>query len=156
MGGPTPKRDAERRRANKPPVDTAEIHVNHRVAPPPADDDWHPIAAGWYTSLTRSAVSQFYDESDWHTAWVLSEELSREFKPQVIGTHPETGKAVWAKVPMKAATLAAFLKGCSALLATEGDRRRARIETVKAFGNDEAAEAAGVPNLHDRRQRLTG
>jgi len=74
----------------------------------------------------------FYEPSDWAWAWIVAESISRDLKPQVVGIVEETGEVVRAIIPMKGASLAAYLKAMTALLATEGDRRRANMELERA------------------------
>ncbi len=84
------------------------------------------MALGWYRSLALSGQSWWYQASDWATAVVLAEEMDRCLKPQVVGIDKE-GNVVRAERPM-GTSLAAILKGAASLMATEGDRRRLRIE----------------------------
>ncbi|MGL4300279.1 MAG: hypothetical protein ACRCW4_14520 [Candidatus Neomicrothrix subdominans] len=102
---------------------------------PAADDGWHPVARIWYDSLGRSGQSQFYTSSDWATAYLLAESMSRELHPQpiVVGRGPDAVIEMHA-VPPKGASLAAWLKGMAALMTTEGERRRARLELERAAG----------------------
>lgn len=99
------------------------------VVIPPPDESWHPVARMWFDSLARSGQSQFYTSSDWATAYLLAESMSRELQPQpmLIGKGPD---AHWEMVarPPTGASLAAWLKGMAALMTTEGERRRARLE----------------------------
>ena len=126
--GPVPKRDAERRRQNKPETPTDTVNVVGFVAIPPANSRWHPVARHIYESLQSSGQSKFYEASDWAAAYLLAESLSRDLKPQVVGEDALTGKMFRACVPLKGASLAAYLKGFAALGVTEGDRRRMGIE----------------------------
>ena len=73
------------------------------------------------------------------TAAVVAETMSRD----LLGGEP-----------VKAASIAAFLKGCTALLATDGDRRRAALELQRGPVVDE--EAGHVEHLTDARLRLAG
>ena len=154
-GGPPPKRASERRRRNKPdfPITTAP-GAPHVEVPEP-DPDWHPVARRWYESLAASGQSQFYEPSDWATAYLLAESISRDLKPQVVGLHPETGKPVRAAIPMKGASLAAYLRGMTSLMVTEGDRRRARLELERP-GAVEKDTPAGVTALDEYRKALGG
>jgi hypothetical protein len=126
--GPIPKRDAERRRQNKPDVPTDTVRMIGRVRVPAADKTWHPIATRLYRSLRKSGQAKFLEPSDWAIAYLLAESLSRDLNEQVVGISEKTGEAVWATIPLKGASLAAYLKAFSALGMTEGDRRRMRIE----------------------------
>lgn len=144
--GPPPKRSSQRRRTNSPPSKKAPTTAKPRR--PSADRSWHPAAKRWYQSLARSGQSSFYEPSDWSTAWAMAESLSREMKPQPLVVGDEVRMV---ELPIKAATLTAFLKGATALLATEGDRRRAALELQRP----EAQEADGdVSWIDDARHRL--
>ncbi len=124
--GPVPKRDDQRRRNNPPAGGPAEKGEHIDCEPPPAKASWHPVAKGWYESLAVSGQSWWYQASDWATAYLLAEEMDRHLKPQVFMVTKE-GVPLKAHRPMGPA-LAAILKGATNLMATEGDRRRLRIE----------------------------
>lgn len=113
MPGPVPKRSDQRRRRNKPAG--GEITRARAAAPaaaPKADPDWHPIARGWFEALGESGQSQYYEPSDWATARVWAELLSRQL---------ESGRP-------SAQMIASWSSGATELLTTEGARRRARME----------------------------
>lgn len=115
--GPIPKRDAERRRRNKPETPTKTVHVTGAVRVPAADRAWHPIAKRWYQSLKKSGQARFYEPSDWMTARYTAELMSRLLNQ---GERPS-------------AQLVASLNSLmSSLLVTEGDRRRVRMEIERA------------------------
>lgn len=152
--GPVPKRSTQRRRTNKESVpETAPAAAV--VTVPEPDENWHPTAALWFASLKESGQSRFYESSDWALAFVIAESISRDLKPQVVGIHEETGDVVRAVIPMKGASLSAYLKAMGSLLVTEGDRRRAGLELQRpqvssGEGSTEVAE------LDDYRRRLAG
>ncbi|MEX2408861.1 MAG: hypothetical protein WD489_07120 [Rhodovibrionaceae bacterium] len=104
--------------------------------------------------MKKSGQSRFYEESDWATAYLLAEAISRELKPQPIG-NTEDGEVVYASLPPKGASLAAWLKAMSSLLVTEGDRRRARLE-LQAPSEVDPQEEAAVADLDEYRKRLGG
>lgn len=154
-GGPTPKRSdrrlghtskASRERASK-------AAAASKVSVPRADPEWHPVAKQLYESLKKSGQAQFFEASDWGTAWLLAESISRELSPQpmVVGKG-EHAQIEMVELPPKGASLAAWLKGLSSLLATEGDRRRLRLELERPKTGKEG-EAAGVSWLDDARRR---
>jgi hypothetical protein len=165
MPGPIPKRDEERRRRNEPaggPADKVEMtkvdlakRIANEVEIPAADRDWHPVARLWYESLASSGQSVFYEPSDWALAMLLAESLSRDLKPQSIGI-TEDGDVIRAAVPFKGTSLSAYLKGMNALMVTEGDRRRLRIELqrAKALGGDESSPT--VASIAEQRARRLG
>lgn len=149
--GPTPKRSEQRRRRNVPETgEPAKAPAAAEVERPVADPGWHPVAAAWFGSLAGSGQSAFYEPSDWATAVVLAEAMSRELSPQpmVVGDVVEM-----VTLPPKAASVAAWLKGMTALLATEGDRRRVAVELQRAR-KGEGEEAGDVAWLDDARSRL--
>lgn len=149
--GPIPKRDAERRRTNKPEIPLASVVVTGPVPVPPAGKGWHPVALQLYDSLPASAQSCFYEASDWATAWLLCESLSRDLKLQVVGT-TQSGRVVRAHLPLKGASLASYLKGFASLGMTEGDRRRMSIEIDRR----KVKKPAVVRKLADYRDPFAG
>lgn len=146
--GPVPKRSDQRRRANKPATPSGTISKAPAaavVAAPEIDDEWHPVAKRWYTSLAESGQSRFYEPSDWATAYLIAESISRDLNPQVVGI-TERGDAVFESIPLKGASLSAYLKAFGNLLTTEGDRRRASVELQRGETVD-ADEDASVTAL---------
>jgi hypothetical protein len=117
---------------------------------------WHPIAHDLYMSLTRSGQALFYEPSDWHTAYALCESLSREFKPKPIVVQIGEGETEiqWVMQPVNGAVMNMVLKGLSALMATEGDRRRLRIELDRKKAQDAALSGDGkvVPIVQNREE----
>lgn len=134
--GPPPNPHARRR--NKRAVDTITIDfekmATDTVEVPAPSEDWAQPAYDLYMSLTESFVARIYEPSDWATAWMLCEDYSRELKPRKvqIGTDGD-GEPIFveAEMPMPGAKLTAILKGLSALIATEGDRRRLQIQVKR-------------------------
>ena len=148
--GPVPKRSSQRRRRNKPDAGTgtpditpAESGTTDPPEAPPADEGWHPIATRLYESLIQSGQRQWYEPSDWAAAFLMCESISRDLLPQVVGITDE-GDVVRDTIPLKGASLAAYLKAFSALGVTEGDRRRARMELSRATTRDLDEDAAVV------------
>ena len=139
-GGPIPKRSEQtRHRGQKAAGDPVKAPAGTTVGAVEADPSWHPVMRRWFESLAESGQSAFYEASDWATAAVVAETMSRDLLD---------GE------PVKAASMAAFLKGCTALLATDGDRRRAALELQRGPVVDE--EAGHVEHLTDARLRLAG
>ena len=151
--GPVPKRESQRRRTNKPERPTVHAATSSSVTVPDADPNWHPVALRWFESLAQSGQSAFYTASDWATAFVVAESMSRELKPQplVVG-RGEDATVEMVSMPPKGASLAAWLKAMSSLMVTEGDRRRAGLELDRAVGGEEAT--GDVSELDEYRQRL--
>lgn len=119
------------------------------VEVPEGDPDWHPIAARWYAALGQSGQSQFYESSDWLTAYAVAESMSREFHPQpmVIGKGADAHLEM-VLLPPKAASLTAWLKAGSGLLVLEGDRRRVALELTRP-----EPEVEGVSHLDELARR---
>ncbi len=154
-GGPVPKRSNQRRRNNKPkiPVTKAAAKPTPLRTALTADPGWHPAMRTWFESLAGSGQSAFYEASDWALAWATAETMSRELNPQplVVG-HGADAHVEMVSMPPKAAAFAAFLKANTSLMATEGDRRRLRLELER--GGDKPEEVSGVTDLDDYRRRL--
>lgn len=153
-GGPPPKR-SDQRHGHRSKAEAASVdHVPAAsdVVVPEADGKWHPVARMWFESLAGSGQAVFYEPSDWATAYLIAESMSRDLKPQPIGVHPETGRPVRASIPMRGASLSAYLRAMTALMVTEGDRRRARVELERP--PEAAEEAPDVSWIDDARGRL--
>lgn len=151
--GPVPKREDQRRRRNAPTTTTTKAAGAIKVVVPPAEDDWHPVAKTWYASLTESGQQQFYEPSDWATAYLIAESISRDLNPQFVGfaqTGRDQTEAEFAKIPLKGASLSAYLKAMGDLLTTEGARRRVSLELKRP---DEAPVEGS--NVIDYRARVS-
>ena len=136
MSGPVPKREAERRRRNKPDVQTAAVVVP-AVAPPETPAALHAIAAQWFESLKTSGQAQFYEPSDWALAVYDAEAMSRSL----------AGKK------FSAVLFAAVWGAMGDLLTTEGSRRRARLEIQRDTAEQ---EDPAVTAIAEARKRLRG
>jgi hypothetical protein len=110
------------------------------------------VARNWYDSLALSGQSRFYEPSDWALAYLLAESISMDFSQQVVGFTEKDG-AIFGVIPLKGASLSAYLKAMSSLLVTEGDRRRSRVELERGAVVDED-EAASVTALADFQSKL--
>ena len=136
------KRDEERRRRNKDDIPTTMVDIDTLIAAPvripTAEEDWHPIPKLIFDSFTRSGQSIFYEPSDWATIFVLCETLDRELKPQpVVKTDADGNQTIeMHELPLKGATLNAVLKGMGSVMATEGERRKLRIELERKAAKD--------------------
>lgn len=153
-GGPPPKRSDQRRRKNKPATgETTKATGAKKVARPRVDTKWHPVAKRWFESLSKSGQSAFYEPSDWATAYLLAESISRELQPQpmVVGLG-EDAEVQMVTLPPKGASLAAWLKAMTSLMVTEGDRRRLRLELERPAAGE--ADDGKVTWIEDARKRL--
>lgn len=126
------------------------------VPVPNGEPEWHPIAAAWFESLKVSGQARWYEPSDWAQAVLVTESISRDLKPQFVGfqsTGRDEQEPLYETIPLKGASLAAYLKAMGNLLTTEGDRRRAQLELQRAVHVDED-EAAAVASLDAYRGKL--
>ena len=140
-GGPPPKRSDQRRRSNPTAAEarTGEVRRGEHIpSDPPEAGDWLPAIRQWYESLAQSGQSAWYAASDWSSAWLMAEAMNAEMVADGV---------------LKAATLSAWLKLCTALLVTEGDRRRSAVEL--ALPAPPAADApAEVTDIRSWRESL--
>jgi hypothetical protein len=134
--GPVPKRSEQRRRRNKVEIDSAPNSTGTKLGPP--CPRWLTGLGGkWYQSLRTSGQAVYYTDSDWTAALVVARGIQAfEDKPSAV-------------------MLAAILSGFGSLAATEGERRRLRIELERGGQADPDAEA-GVAQMDAWRERLTG
>jgi hypothetical protein len=110
-----------------------------RVEAPEPDPDWHSIAQDWFAALATSGQARFYEPSDWQTARYVAEAMSRNL----------------SQGRFSAQLFAAVMAASASLLATEGDRRRLRLELERPRAADPDEEAA-VSSLDEWRARLGG
>lgn len=162
MPGPVPKRESQRRR-RKPEAEVEKAEGARRVRAPRADPKWHPVARAWFNALGRSGQARFYEPSDWALAVVMAESMSRDLSPQFVGFEQGTdeeghefSKASLQALPMKGASLAAYLKGMSNLLVTEGDRRRLRLELERPGPPEVQATDPKIARMSEYAGRFAG
>lgn len=166
FSGPIPKRSTERRRRNKDVIETTTVNLDELIAgdveipvPPMVDivdkdtgeivgeeHAWDPVAVQLYESMQRSGQAIFLEPSDWATIYMLCEQLSRCLEPQPIVLTDAEGESriEWHRAPMPGATVTSILKGLAAVMATEGDRRKLRIELERRTATDAALGESGV------------
>lgn len=151
--GPVPKRSDARRRRNEPevPIDDTAPGADVVEIPEPSES-WDPIARAIWESLATSGQSRYYEPSDWSTAYLMCESISRDLGEQVVGIvaqGPKAGEVVLGKIPLKGASLNAYRAVMASLLMTEGDRRRAALELQRTTPADPREEhEATVTQLH--------
>ena len=143
--GPIGKRDEERVRRNVPEDPTVTVQMHGLVPIPDLGDmshlgETHPLVTDMYESIKQSASVKYFEPTDWQFARLTLFTLNQEL---IAAAH--NGK------PVGAMKLTAINQMLSALLLTEGDRRRARLEIERA-----PAESGGkVLDVTDMlRQRL--
>jgi len=132
--GPVPARSEQRRRRNKVHIDTAPSSTAKRG--PDAPEELGGLALAWYESLRTSGQSVYYADSDWTSALIIARAV------EAFESRPT------------AHMLASILSGFGSLAATEGDRRRLRIELERA--SVDADEEAAVTALDEWQRRLSG
>lgn len=134
--GPVPKRSDQRRRRNKVDIDSAPVApAAGEVRGPECPEGVAGLAKVWYESLRTSGQSIYYADSDWASALIIARAIEQ------FETRPT------------AHMLTAILSGCGSLAATEGDRRRLRIELETQSSGDEDEDAAVVA-IDDYQRRL--
>ena len=143
--GPIPKRDEERVRRNVPENPTVTVQAIGTVEIPELGDmsyegETHPLVVEMYESIKKSAAVKYYEATDWQFARLTLYTLNQEL---ISARH--LGK------PIGAMKLTAITTMLSALLLTEGDRRRARLEIERA-PSDNGAKVLDVTDM--LRQRL--
>lgn len=151
MPGPVPKRSSQRRRRNKVDIDNAAGALI--VRQPAANRKWHSVARRWYEALARSGQATYYEPSDWATAYLIAESMSRDLNEQFVG-FTEDGEVIREVLPLKGASLTAYLRAMSNLLVTEGDRRRLHLELDRPGAGEGEEDGADVSELADYRRRL--
>ena len=123
--GPIPKRSDQRRRVNA--VEGLEQAPGAaKVRIPAADKGWHPIARDWYRSLRSSGQASYYEPSDWQTARLLADQMSRLLYADELN----------------ASLLNAIIQASRDLMTTEGQRRRLRLELTREQAEPVADPAA--------------
>lgn len=141
MPGPVPKRSEERRRRNKPAG--AELTKAKSTSSsfdwPNPDADWHPLAVDTYMGLRNSGMAQFYEPSDIAVARYVCEAMSRNLK---------------AEGRLSAQLFASVMSALTNLGATEGDRRRLRIELDRS--EPEASPSVALMEEYRRAAGVEG
>jgi len=125
-GHSRPDRQARRRAHSKEQagrwIPDCQDHRDRTVEIPELGDishlgETHPLIEEMYESMKQSASVKFFEPTDWQFARLTLYTLNQEL---IAAQH--NGK------PVGAMKLTAINQMLSALLLTEGDRRRARIE----------------------------
>ncbi|BBC43566.1 hypothetical protein PBI_AN9_5 [Mycobacterium phage AN9] len=143
--GPIGKRDEERVRRNTPENPTETISMIGPVEIPELGDisfdgRIHPLVNDMYESIKASAAVKYYEPTDWTSArlalYVLNEELLYA---------RDNGK------PIGAMKLTAINQMLSALLLTEGDRRRVRLEIERTPADPTGGQVVDVTDVLKQR-----
>lgn len=135
--GPVPKRSTERRRRNaESKTEVVKLPAQAATAPDP-DPAWHPIASGWYRSLSESGQATFFEPSDWQSARYVAEAITVNLN---------------AGAKFSSMLFAAIWSAMGDLLSTEAARRRVRME----IDREPAVLPAGVTALAGYRKSIGG
>lgn len=152
--GPIGKRDEERVRRNTPENPTDTVQMIGTVAIPEMGDlshdgRTHPLIIDMYESIKQSAAVKYYEPTDWQFARLTLYTLNQE-----LIAAEDHGK------PVGAMKLTAINQMLSALLLTEGDRRRVRLEIERAPVDNAGGKVLDVTDALKQRlaasQRASG
>lgn len=148
--GPIGKRDEERVRRNIPEDPTVTVKMPGIVEIPELGDvshlgETHPLITEMYESIKDSAAVKYYEPTDWQFARMTLYMLNQEL---IAAQH--NGK------PVGAMKLTAINQMLSALLLTEGDRRRARLEIERAPADVQGGKVLDVTDVLRQRLAATG
>ncbi len=94
---------------------------------PEPDPEWHPIALMLWEGALNSGQADFYQQSDVAYLYNVCEELST-YKLTSSWIDKETGET---RTKRSGQMFQSIMSAMQALLLTEGDRRRVRIELQK-------------------------
>jgi hypothetical protein len=116
--GQVPKRSEERIRRNEPEIPIEKLEAVGEVVVPPLNLTVEPqqMTIDFYNSLAESAFAKYYEPSDWEYARLAC------FIMDTIVRSPKPSSEMYK----------ALQTAMSNLLVTEGDRRRMRLEVVRA------------------------
>lgn len=135
--GPIPKREDQRVRRNTSESGQVDkvVEIGKVTVPDLGIVDPHPLVKSLYEGMKKSAQRKYYEPSDWEYARVVMHFLNQ----QLYAGRPS------------AQMLAALNSMMQALLLTEGDRRRVRIEVERQLttGDNNVVQVADL-----FRQRL--
>lgn len=109
------------------------------------DGETHPLITEMYESIKKSAAVKYYEPTDWQFARLALYTLNQE----LIASR-QYGK------PVGAMKLTAINQMLSALLLTEGDRRRARLEIERAPADSGTGKVLDVTDMLKQRLAAGG
>lgn len=137
--GPIPARSTERTRRNKTGEDGIELKkgtaLEYKWTPP--GEDWPDFIARYYSSFQKSGMQAYFQQTDIEQLWLSCQMMADQFK---------TGRP-------SAMMIGEALKLLEGLGATEGERRRMKIELEVEREDDSAeedAKMAAVTSITDR------
>ncbi|OBJ60247.1 hypothetical protein [Mycobacterium asiaticum] len=139
--GPAPKRESQRRRANKPESHgEAQPVVAGTASEQPAELGFaaHPLIVDMWNALGGSVEAKFFSAADWQRA-----RLELWFANKLVRQRKAISAPAWAAVQA----------GLSELLVSPADKRRAGIELKKAAADPD--EEAAVVQLAQYQAALS-
>lgn len=143
--GPIPERSDQRVRTNEGPIPTDQVKATGHVPRPQLGIvDPHPIVKEFWDSLYASAQRKYMEPSDWTFAKLTMHALQQE----LYATDKNGNRR-----PIGAVKLQVICSMLSALMVTEGDRRRLRIEVTRG-DNDPEHTAEVIPLSKQIENRL--
>lgn len=133
MAGPIPRPESElaRPRARKGGDQQAVTKGTRRELHwPDTPEHWGTLARDLYEGARDSGQEDFYQQSDVAYLTFVLEEMNRYMEPQTY-VDKETGEAVTYTPKRSGQMFQALHSSMQALLLTEGDRRRVRVELAE-------------------------
>lgn len=144
MTGSTRPKRSDQRHGHRTKAEQARADKSAQGSPlvtwPDPDGQWHPVAQEWFRSLGESGQVHFFEPSDVATARYVATAMSQNLEA------PE-GK-------FSSMLFAAVMSASADLLATEGSRRKLRVELQKATAEPDAQQQAAVTSMAERRARV--
>lgn len=142
MAGSTRPKRSDQRHGHRTKAEQGRADTSARgsatVTWPEPDSEWHPIAQDWFRSLGASGQAQFFEPSDVATARYVAEAMSTNLSQDKFSSMLFT----------------AVMSASADLLATEGSRRKLRIELQKDPVEPDVEQQSAVTSMTERRQRL--
>lgn len=136
--GPLPKRSAERTRRNTTGEDG--IEVKRGVALPytwtAPSEDWPVFITEYYNSFQESGMQAYFQQTDVAQLWMACQLLAEE----------------WEKPRRSAMVMAEAFKLLQGLGATEGERRRIKVELETPKVQEVDAKVVAMESARERLQ----
>jgi len=137
MPGPVPNRedDLSRPRSRRSPDNKVTRGVLKPVVKPAARPEWEPFVREFYDSIGESGEADFYQNSDWHYARIVCDQLHAHYQSGM-----RSGQMFQS-----------IMAAMTSLLVTEGERRRVKIELTEP---KPTGPTAAVTAISDAKSRL--
>lgn len=142
--GPIPKRSNERTRRHKAGKDGIEIKKGEALEWEwvEANEEWPDYVQEYYNAFQQSGMKMYFQQTDVRQLYLACEMMAQQFN---------TGRP-------SAMMIAEAFKLLDGLGATEGERRRMKIELEKYVEpeDDSGKRMAQVTNINDRLNQSSG